>query len=133
MPDTASFLGLRVAAFESRRAAEMAQMIERFGGAAHVSPSMREVSVGENPEAVAFARDLIAGKLGVVMLRTGVGIRHLLSEIEGKVDRQQFLDALGRTVSVARGPKPVAVLKELGIMPTHRVPEPNTWRELLTT
>ena len=30
--EIASFAGLRVAAFESRRAAEMAQMIERFGG-----------------------------------------------------------------------------------------------------
>lgn len=133
MPDTASFSGLRIAAFESRRAAEMAQMIERFGGAAHVSPSMREVAVGENPEAVAFARDLMAGKLDVVILMTGVGVRHLLAEIEGHVDRQQFLAALSRTITIARGPKPVVVLKELGLTPTHRVPEPNTWRELLTT
>ena len=35
--------------------------------------------------------------------------------------------------SVVRGPKPLAVLKELGITPTIIVPEPNTWRELLTT
>ena len=35
--------------------------------------------------------------------------------------------------SVVRGPKPLAALRELGITPTLTVPEPNTWRELLTT
>jgi uroporphyrinogen decarboxylase len=35
--------------------------------------------------------------------------------------------------SVARGPKPLVVLRELGIMPTITVPEPNTWREVLST
>jgi uroporphyrinogen-III synthase len=32
---------------------------------------------------------------------------------------------------VPRGPKPIAVLRELGITPAVMVPEPNTWRELL--
>ena len=35
--------------------------------------------------------------------------------------------------TIARGPKPVAVLKEFGLEPTVRVPEPNTWREVLAT
>ena len=34
---------------------------------------------------------------------------------------------------VARGPKPVAALKELGVPVTIAVPEPNTWRDLLRT
>jgi uroporphyrinogen-III synthase len=32
---------------------------------------------------------------------------------------------------VARGPKPVAALRELGVPVTLTVPEPNTWREIL--
>ena len=32
---------------------------------------------------------------------------------------------------MARGPKPVAALKELGVPVTVAVPEPNTWRDLL--
>src|SRR5689334_16383730 len=39
------FAGMHVAAFESRRASEMASLIERFGGAPSVSPSMREVPI----------------------------------------------------------------------------------------
>jgi uroporphyrinogen-III synthase len=39
--------------------------------------------------------------------------------------------ALARTKVVPRGPKPLAVLRELKITPWITVPEPNTWRELL--
>ena len=45
--------------------------------------------------------------------------------------RQQFVDALRRVKIVARGPKPMAALAELGVPVTIAVPEPNTWRELL--
>ena len=57
----------------------------------------------------------------------------LVERIERHVRRQQFLDALTDIKTIARGPKPAAALKQLGIEPTWRVPEPNTWRELLTT
>jgi len=36
-------------------------------------------------------------------------------------------------VTIVRGPKPLAAMREVGLTPTHRVPEPNTWRELLAT
>jgi len=32
---------------------------------------------------------------------------------------------------VARGPKPIAALRELGLTPEIAVPEPNTWRDVL--
>jgi uroporphyrinogen decarboxylase len=129
----AGFAGLRVAAFESRRAEEMARLIERHGGIPCVSPSMREVPLEANPEAVTLAHRLMAGEIDVVLLLTGVGTRHWLAQIERHVDRQRFLHALADVITVVRGPKPAAVLKEWGLEPTHRVPEPNTWRELLRT
>lgn len=125
--------GLRIAAFESRRAAEMAKLIERLGGTPRVSPSMREVPLDDNPEAVDFAHRLMAGEIDVVLLMTGVGTRQLVAQIERHLDRSRFLAALSDVTTVARGPKPVAALKELGMQPTIRVPEPNTWREVLQT
>jgi hypothetical protein len=62
--DGGHFDGLRVAAFESRRAADMARLIERFGGAPYVSPSLREVPIAENREAIDFAHRLITGGIG---------------------------------------------------------------------
>ncbi len=134
MPDAArGFAGLRVAAFESRRASEMTSLIERFGGVASVSPSMREVAIAENREAIDFANRVITGGVDIIIFMTGVGIRHLIAEVERHVDRERLLAAISDITTIVRGPKPVAALKELGLQPTYRAPEPNTWREVLAT
>jgi len=83
--------GLKVVAFESRRAKEMAELIRRYRGEPIVAPSMREVALSENHA------------------------------------------ALGKVQLVARGPKPIGALKELGLQAAVTVPEPNTWREILST
>jgi len=123
---------LRVAAFESRRAEDLERMIARFGGAPLVSPSMREVPLERNQAAIDFANRLITGRTDVIIFLTGVGTRALVRQIERNVHREQFLAAVSDIKSVARGPKPLAALRELGITPTVVVPEPNTWRELLS-
>lgn len=132
-PQDGNFDGLRVAALESRRASDMERLIRRHGGTPHVSPSMREVPLEPNRPAIDFAYRVITGQINVVVLMTGVGFRYLLTAIERHVDRQRFLDALSDVVTICRGPKPVAAMREQGLSPSHRVPEPNTWRELLRT
>lgn len=131
--DPTSFAGLRVASLESRRSDDMKRLIEKFGGQAFVSPSMREVPIETNREAIDFAYKVITGEINIVIFLTGVGLRHLMTGIERHVDRQRFLDALSDITTVVRGPKPAAVMRELGLTPTIKVPEPNTWRELLRT
>jgi uroporphyrinogen decarboxylase len=128
-----SFGGLRVAALESRRRDDFARLIERFGGVPFVSPSMREIPIEKNKEAVDFAYRVITGEIGAVIFLTGVGFKQLITAIEPHVDKQRFLDALSDIPTLARGPKPVAAMRELGLQPTHRAPEPNTWREVLQT
>lgn len=131
-PET-DYEGFCIAALESRRADDMQRMIQRFGGKAFVSPSMREVPIDPNREAIDFAHRVMTGQVHVVILMTGVGFRYLLRSIERHVDLQRFLDSLSDIVTICRGPKPAAAMKEVGLTPTHRVPEPNTWRELLQT
>jgi uroporphyrinogen decarboxylase len=126
-----TFGGLRVAALESRRRDDLARLITRFGGVPHVSPSMREVRIEKNQAAIDFAYRVMTGEIGVVIFLTGVGFRHLLAAIEPHVDKQRFLNSLSDIVTIARGPKPVVAMREVGLQPTHRAPEPNTWRELL--
>ncbi|HEX5445423.1 MAG TPA: uroporphyrinogen decarboxylase [Pirellulales bacterium] len=111
----------------------MARLIEKFRGVPAVSPSMREVAVADHREAIDFAHHLISGQVDVVLLLTGYGTRQLVAQAERHVDRTRLLNALSDVVTVVRGPKPQAALKELGLEPTFRVPEPNTWRELLQT
>jgi uroporphyrinogen decarboxylase len=127
------FAGLRIVALESRRAPEMQRLIEKLGGVPLVSPSLREVAVDEQRPVIDFANHLMTGQIDIVLFLTGVGIRQMLEHLERHVDRQRFLNALTDVKTVVRGPKPLAVLRELGITPTIQVPEPNTWREVLST
>ena len=126
------FAGLRVVAFESRMAAEVAALIERNHGVAIVAPSMREAPIEDNPQALDFAERLLGGRIEVVIFLTGVGTRALFRAIETRYPRAAITAALSRLVTVARGPKAVAALRENAIAPSIVIPEPNTWREVLT-
>jgi uroporphyrinogen-III synthase len=125
------FEGLRVLSLESRRATELAKLITTYGGQPIVAPSMREVPLESNREGLAFAAALFAGEFDMIVFLTGVGARALQAVVETAHQREDYLAALRRIPIVARGPKPVAVLRELGITPALTAPEPNTWRELL--
>lgn len=127
----ADFAGLHVASLESRRADDMRRLIERHGGVAHVSPSMREVPIDPNRPAIDFAYRVMTGQINIVIFMTGVGFRFLMRSLEKHVDTQRFLDSLSDITTICRGPKPVAAMRELGVQPTHKVGEPNTWREIL--
>ena len=125
------FDGLRVLALESRRAPELAKLISTYGGEPMVAPSMREVPLESNKEALTFAARLLTGEFDMVIFLTGVGARTLLSVVETVHDRGKYVAALQRVKVVARGPKPIAALREIGITPAITAPEPNTWHELL--
>ncbi len=126
-----SFDGLEVVAFESRHAAEMATLISKFGGVPRVAPALREVPLAENVAAFRFGEALFARRLDAVIFLTGVGTRRLVEVLETRYSREMIIAALSRVTVVARGPKPVKVLRELHVPITISVPAPNTWRELL--
>lgn len=118
-------------ALESRRAQEIRKLIANYGGEPVVVPSVREVPLHSNQQAVNFVRQLEAGQIDVVIFTTGVGTRVLVQAIESVCPRDQFALLLKRTTVVARGPKPTAALRELGVPIGIGVPEPNTWHDLL--
>jgi uroporphyrinogen-III synthase len=129
---TPSFNGLRVLVLESRRGRELGLIVTSYGGEPLVAPSMREVPIESNAEAVKFIDDLIAGEFDVVVLLTGVGTRVLLDIVQRvQGTRKRLIDALKEAVVVCRGPKPLAVMREAGVPVFLTAPEPNTWRELL--
>ena len=127
-----SFNGLRVLVLESRRARELGLIVTSYGGQPLVAPSMREVPIESNAEAVRFIDDLIAGEFDVVVLLTGVGSRVLLDIVQRvQGTRKRLIEALKEAVVVCRGPKPLAVMREVDVPVFLTAPEPNTWRELL--
>src|SRR5579862_8828269 len=117
--------GLVVLSFESRRAAEIGALVQRYGGTIIAAPSLREVPIVTNPEIGEFLRRLEQGALDVVILLTGVGTQALAAALAPRCPPSRFAELLGATALVARGPKPVAALRQLGLVPAVVVPEPN--------
>lgn len=118
--------------FESRRAAEMCSLLERHGVTALSAPSMRELPIENNPDAISAIRRLLNNEFSIVVLMTGVGTEALFDVARSQDLYEPLLQALPRTSIVVRGPKPATVLAKVGLRYSCRAPEPNTWREVLT-
>jgi uroporphyrinogen-III synthase len=123
--------GKRVLSFESRRAAETAELIRRNQGEPFVAPSMREVPLERNEAAFQFSERLVAGEYDMMIFLTGVGTRQLMKVLTTRHPQEIIIGALKKITIVTRGPKPLAALRELGVPAQINAPEPNTWRELL--
>jgi uroporphyrinogen-III synthase len=121
-----SLQGRRVLALESRRAVEIAELIRKQGGEPFVAPSMREAPIADTDAVFRFLERLLAGEFDMMVLLTGVGTRQL-----ARVLGERFVEGLRRVTIAARGPKPVAALREMGLTAAIVAPEPNTWREML--
>jgi len=121
--------GLRVLSFEARRGDELATMLARHGAGVRRAPALREAGLPQCPEAHELARRLAAGEVQTVILLTGVGTRALAAAVGDACP--DFPRRLERATLIARGPKPLAALRELGVGGAHPVPAPHTWREVL--
>jgi len=130
---TPDFENRTVVAFENRKGKEIATLIANQHGIPLVAPAMREVPLEENPAAFAFAEELLAGRLEAVIFMTGVGTRTLMEVLKTRYPQETIVRALTQLLVVPRGPKPIAVLRELQVPIGAVVPEPNTWREVLQT
>ena len=128
---TPSFNDQAVLVLESRRSKEMAALVSNYGGRPVSAPALKEVPLDSNPDALAFADALLRGDFDIVILLTGAGTRALLEVVERAHPRDAFVAALARTKVLVRGPKPLAVMRELQVPVWVIVPEPNTWREIL--
>ncbi len=130
---TSHFQGLAVAAFESRMASEMERLIRRYGGEPLVAPALQEVPLEDNSAALRFGARLLTDRIDILILLTGVGTKLLFDIVQTRHRLPDIVAALRHTALIARGPKPVAALKALGLSPTLTVPEPNTWHDLIAT
>ena len=123
--------GLRLLTLESRRSDLVEKLVLEQGGECFNAPSVRERPLQDHPQVTQFAKELIDGQYDMVIFTTGVGTRYLLDAIAATAPLEPVLQALRKIQVVSRGPKPAAVLSDVGIPIAVNVPEPNTWRELL--
>ena len=129
--ETIGFQGARVVLFESRMAEAMARRVVARQGVAVSAPSVREVPLAAHERVFRFAEQLFSGQVDVLVLMTGVGTRLLLETLCTRYELDEVVNAIRRLTVLARGPKPIQVLREYQIPVTLTVPEPNTWRDIL--
>ena len=126
-----SFGGLRVLSLESRRAAEIDLLIRKQGGESFVAPSVKERALDDHTDAFRLLDELEGGDLEMLVLMTGTGLSFWLDVITARYSTGRAGDALRKVKLLARGPKPSAVLRSIGLTPDLTIPEPNTWREIV--
>jgi uroporphyrinogen-III synthase len=121
-----------VLSLESRRAKEMETLILRQDGLPFVAPSVQERAIDDAGEALRFVEQLESGAFDMLICMTGAGITFLRDTLAPSVDANRLGAALRRPTIVSRGPKPVGILRTLGVPVSIIVPEPNTWKEIVS-
>jgi uroporphyrinogen-III synthase len=123
--------GRTVALLEARRAREIADLVRRYGGEPWSVPTMQELPPDDNAESVARLRELCAAGADAIVCLTGVGTRAMF-ELAGQLGLEERLrEVFDGAVVAVRGPKPTAVLRELGVRIDRAAAEPNTSQEVL--
>lgn len=109
----------------------MEALIRKFGGEPFVAPSMREVPLGDNPDAIEVGQQLLGGGVDVFVFLTGVGASAMLNAMVSRFDKDRLIAAIDACRVCLRGPKPAVVMRQWGVHIDVRAPEPNTSTELL--
>jgi uroporphyrinogen-III synthase len=122
---------LNIAIFESRYATEFANLVHKHGGEPVIAPTMVEAKLDLGPEHREFITQLREGRIDCVIVLTGAANKKLVELVQPIVSAEELRDLFAKTVVVARGPKAVGALKEIGVRPHVTAPEPHTWQDLL--
>jgi uroporphyrinogen-III synthase len=123
--------GKRIALLEARMSSELANLVKRHGGEPYHAPALREAALDAGAEVNVFIDSLTQEKIGFVIFQTGVGVAGLLAEADKLQRKDELLALLREVTTIARGPKPTAVLARNGLKPTYTTPEPYTTTELI--
>jgi uroporphyrinogen-III synthase len=125
--------GKTVALAEGRQLEELAALLQDEGAAVLRCPMLEILDAPDAQAVQAWLGGLIAGECGLLVLMTGEAIRRLAGFAESSGRRAEFVAALERTPSLARGPKPVKALRDLGVTATPRAAAAPTTEGVITT
>ncbi len=127
-----AFDGLKIVCLESRRADDLASLLRRQGGDPFLAPSVKERSVEDHSVAFRLVEQLEAGEVDILICMTGAGLSFLKDVVSAQIPGERLGAALRRAAVVSRGSKPIPVLRALQVPVAELIPEPNTWREVVT-
>jgi len=115
-----------VALPESRQLDVMARLLERRGATILRCPMVAIKDTPDSVPVVGWLQRFIAETPDLLIAYTGEGIDRLIAFAERAGLDRAFVEALGRTKILVRGPKPARSLSRLGVKPTLSAVQPTT-------
>lgn len=131
MTSTKPLSNITALAFESRMADSIANLLQNQGARTISAPSMQEVPLENHSAVFSFSEQLLAGEIDILICMTGVGTDMLVKTMKTRYEWAKIHKMLSAITIVSRGPKPARVLRKLKVPIDIKIPEPNTWKEIL--
>jgi uroporphyrinogen-III synthase len=107
--------GRTVALAEGRQLEELAGLLQQEGAAVLRCPLLSILDAPDAAPVDAWLGELVGGQMGLLILMTGEAVRRLFGFAGRAGLADDYVAALGRVPILARGPKPVKALRELGV------------------
>lgn len=126
MTDKSPLGGRVVAVPESRHLEVLAGLLEKRGAAIVRCPLVAIRDTDDEAAVVAWLERIVASPPDAIVLYTGEGVVRLADFAARAGLDARFIEVLGRSALVTRGPKPKRALRALGLSPTHEAPAPTT-------
>jgi uroporphyrinogen-III synthase len=111
---------------ETRQLDTLAALLESRGAAVLRCPLVAILDAPDPEPVVAWLRRAIETPFDLLILYTGEGIERLLGFAERAGLKERFLDTLGKTQKLCRGPKPARALRRLALETDIAAAEPTT-------
>ena len=118
--------GRRIALAETREVDRLAAMLEAEGALILRCPLVAIRDTPDEAPVRLWLERFVAAPPDDLILLTGEGLRRLAGFAERCGLREGFVAGLARARTVTRGPKPAQAVRELGLQPGLRAPEPTT-------
>jgi uroporphyrinogen-III synthase len=123
---TEELSGRRIVVPETRELGQLVRMLEERGAEAVPCPMIAIRDAPDTAPVEAWLRRFAGGACDDLVLMTGEGLRRLLGFARRLCLEPTFLNALGATRKITRGPKPVRALREIGLAADVPADEPTT-------
>jgi len=127
-----SLRGLTIAITGSRRASELAKIVENLGGKPYIAPTIGiEANLDKPNEAIMeFINKLVKQEADYVIFMTGPGVFSLIELARSIGMEAALLASLRKVTIVARSAKPQMILRRFGIK-VDLIPQENTLKGIL--
>ena len=123
---TEELSGRRIVVPETRELGQLVRMLEERGAEAVPCPMIAIRDAPDPAPVEAWLRRFAGGACDDLVLMTGEGLRRLLGFARRLGMEPAFLNALGATRKITRGPKPVRALREIGLAADLPADQPTT-------